>query len=557
MPNTPGYQLGYKKCTKTYSDSYNEYNPNPQVPEGTWNGDVSMHDPTHLISTDDGTLLVFGSGQGVCGQNLGIGYKYMIKGTNTWVQGPQMYGGCGAEQQPDWIPGEVGAPLQDFDAPEVLYSETAVFPTPNYETSGDAGDLRKWVMYYSVYLNTPDVEDPDEEIGQGCIGRATATGPPDNLVWTEDGKPVYCSNINYDSNQYPITKRYDSEIDYIENVGAMDFAIDPALVKDSQTGNYIMSWGSGAIHAVPIDPLTGHVVESAMSSNCNGPCKDGPDDEDSNFDIYTVLSLGGENFNEAPFILEGQRNNNNNINYHYLFVNWWGCCAGKCSTYEIRVGRSTKGVLGPYKDKNGLRMDREEQQTVWGSENHSGGSVFLKGEGRYIGPGHGDVFRYMKEGATSERLVFTFHWYDNLEDGTAKIGARELTFDAKDWPVLSSTPWDVCDFTGCTDEVCANDRTYFFKKAKKTCEWIGRKEARRGKLCKKKSVLAACPMTCGVCCLDDATFTFKFKGAKDCAWLSRQKEKRIKNICRKKKEVRSNCPITCEACLDRPATIFG
>ena len=64
-------------------------------------------------------------------------------------------------------------------------------------------------------------------------------------------------------------------------------------------------------------------------------------------------------------------------------------------------------------------------------------------------------------------------------------------------------------------------------------------------------------MTCGVCCLDDATFTFKFKGPKDCAWLSGQKEKRITNICRKKKVVRSNCPITCEACLDLTATIFG
>jgi len=500
---------------------------------------------------------VFGSGQGVCG-NTGIMYKYMVPGTNTWVAGPQMYGGCGAEQQPDWIPGEVGRPLQDFDAPEVLYSETAVFPTPNYEDSGDASDLRKWVMYYSVYLNTPDVEDADEEIGQGCIGRATATGPPDNLVWTEDGKPVFCSNINFDSNQYPITKRYDSEVDYIENVGAMDFAIDPALVKDSQTGNYIMSWGSGAIHAVPIDPLTGHLVESAMSSNCNGPCKDSPDDEDSNFDTYTVLSLGGENFNEAPFILE--QRNNNNINYHYLFVNWWGCCSGKCSSYEIRVGRSTTGVLGPYKDKNGLRMDQEEKQTIWGSDNHSGGSVFLQGEGRYIGPGHSDVFRYTKEGTTSETLVFTFHWYDNLENGLAKLAARELTFDADDWPVVASTPWDVCEFTGCSPPVdCVNNRMYKYQgNGKKRCHWIMKNEARRTKLCKKAAVLSACAMTCGVCCADDPTFKFVFNNKnKNCAWLSKQKKARKNNRCKKQAKIRSNCPIACANCFDPPANMFA
>ena len=67
--------------------------------------------------------------------------------------------------------------------------------------------------------------------------------------------------------------------------------------------------------------------------------------------------------------------------------------------------------------------------------------------------------------------VFTFHYYDNFEDGAktaggqparggAKLGAREMTFDGNGWPVISSTPWDVCDLTGCdggsVSNVCAD-----------------------------------------------------------------------------------------------------
>ena len=47
---------------------------------------------------------------------------------------------------------------------------------------------------------------------------------------------------------------------------------------------------------------------------------------------------------------------------------------------------------------------------------------------------------------------------------------------------------------------CEDDATFCFKgKCKKDCDWIGKKVKRRNKLCKKKVVKDACPVTCDNC----------------------------------------------------------
>ena len=80
------------------------YRLNSTIPRGSWNGDVSKHNPSNLIYTDDGFLVLLGLGRGFCGQ-LGITYKFMEPGTRSWKTGPQLFGGCDASAQPDWIPG--------------------------------------------------------------------------------------------------------------------------------------------------------------------------------------------------------------------------------------------------------------------------------------------------------------------------------------------------------------------------------------------------------------------------------------------------------------------
>ena len=68
---------------------------NSTIPKGSWNGDVSKHNPSNLIYTDDGFLVLLGLGRGFCGQ-LGITYKFMEPGTRSWKTGPQLFGGCDA-----------------------------------------------------------------------------------------------------------------------------------------------------------------------------------------------------------------------------------------------------------------------------------------------------------------------------------------------------------------------------------------------------------------------------------------------------------------------------
>jgi arabinan endo-1,5-alpha-L-arabinosidase len=62
--------------------------------------------------------------------------------------------------------------------------------------------------------------------------------------------------------------------------------------------------------------------------------------------------------------------------YYYFFGSKESCCEGAKSKYHIRIGRS-KSLRGPYLDKEGKEL------TVRGT-----GSVLLRGNEKYAGPGH-------------------------------------------------------------------------------------------------------------------------------------------------------------------------
>ena len=67
--------------------------------------------------------------------------------------------------------------------------------------------------------------------------------------------------------------------------------------------------------------------------------------------------------------------------------------------------------------------------------------------------------------------------------------------------------------------------------------WVAKKGSdspRNAKMCGRADVLEACPSACGVCCGDDAEFTFKGNFGKNqtCEWIGKQFDKR-KNQCEK------------------------
>lgn len=247
------------------------------------------------------------------------------------------------------------------------------------------------IMYYSC---ADDRDGKDVAV----IGRATAVGEPPNLKWVDDGKPViYCDR---DCEEEP-------------------FAIDPAVYKGANDSLW-MVYGShwSGIWIVELDPKTGH-LKNEMAKNM-GWTADNPvfhkvaatDHEP----IPTDASMSMAGSIEAPYVYwDGKK-------YYYLFVNWDKCCSGIRSTYNICVGRS-ESPYGPFIDKEGRDMAE------------GGGTMFRETDGRFIGPGHANIFDY-KDAKGKIRHIFTYHYYDGEDNGHFKMQARELKFE-NGWPVLT------------------------------------------------------------------------------------------------------------------------
>lgn len=166
--------------------------------------------------------------------------------------------------------------------------------------------------------------------------------------------------------------------------------IDPAVHVD-KAGKVWLTFGSfwSGIQLLEIDPATGMAKKDAKPKR-----------------------IAWNQQIEAPAIIR-------HGDYHYLFVNWGLCCKGINSTYEIRVGRS-RAIAGPYLDKDGRDLAT------------GGGTLFLKSEGRYVGPGHfGEI-----EGSSGAR--FSFHYYDGETAGVSKLGIRELSWTKDGWPTAGA-----------------------------------------------------------------------------------------------------------------------
>ena len=124
----------------------------------------------------------------------------------------------------------------------------------------------------------------------------------------------------------------------------------------------------------------------------------------------------GDAAQEAPFIFKKD-------SMYYLFTSWDYCCRGKNSTYKVVVGRS-ENVTGPFKDKNGIRMDR------------GGGSLVIEGNDNYAGVGHNSAYTF------DGKDYLILHGYDMNNDGRPRLIISDMTWDAQGWPVVDKSVLD-------------------------------------------------------------------------------------------------------------------
>jgi len=100
-------------------------------------------------------------------------------------------------------------------------------------------------------------------------------------------------------------------------------------------------------------------------------------------------------------------------------------------------------------------------------------------------------------------------------------------------------------------EECVNSDTYRYES--KSCNWVRNNEERRQEYCKIAEIVSNCPISCGICCKDDASFTINTStGEKECKWIGKRQERKDR-YCLKYiigLRVRSSCPIACDFCKD-------
>ena len=166
-------------------------------------------------------------------------------------------------------------------------------------------------------------------------------------------------------------------------------AIDPAIAQDSR-GGWWLAFGSfwSGIKLVQLDPATGRRIS--------------PDSP--------IHALAHSEAIEAACI-------RHHAGHYYLFLDWGVCCRGVDSTYNIRVGRSAK-ITGPY-------LDREGQDMLRG-----GGTLLLRGDGPFVGPGHPGIF---EEG---DHSWISMHFYDATRRGAPTLAIRPLRWADDGWPVV-------------------------------------------------------------------------------------------------------------------------
>ena len=378
--NSPiSYTVTVDSLEEVFNKMYQEDDGGYYYTENKW----VIHDISEIVEIDG--MLMFGvtGKEQADGYDCGLETWYIFPGDSTFTPGQ-----CLLREKPSWHA-------------EYVPSNDGALWAPNFHGS------------YTMYYTLPMSNEESHSDTQSCMGMVTATGIAPNLVWTDHGEPILCQVEGEDNNEDPEPP-----------------ALDPAIFTDDDGRMYVV-YGGAHIWITELNPETGeHISEDPFSWD-NGDNGD-----------YVHLSNGAEDdplyteddmdpWAEAPYIhKEGD--------YYYLFVNWYSCCMGPDSTYEIVVGRS-QSVTGPYLDDEGTDMLDFGGKVIISEDSHN-----------VIGPGHAGIFEYEHQDGNVQ--VFTHHYYPADEIPWAYAHARTLSWDSDGWPVVSQDEWDPMHYWGITDD---------------------------------------------------------------------------------------------------------
>ncbi|GAB5354806.1 hypothetical protein AAMO2058_000151000 [Amorphochlora amoebiformis] len=377
---------------------------NPVVPMGCEAGACDGHDPSGLQRVTDSSghvyylTFVTGSGQGEA-----LGVRFMQKGDPTWRKAKDSY------LYPSWIPRYF--PVQKMGCAPGQNKACPLW-APDLPSNGNAIRLNNDMV---VFFSVSDFIHGDKSTF--CIGVATGSWP--KLELKDSGSPVICSNRSQ-------SDRYGAP-----------HALDPSGLKTSQG----LTRGGG-IWAVSIDPETWHLSHQARKACgddypfCFNPLP--PTAMPSPGTWVNIANHRGYhapdgsyidgNAIEASYLFNYYQQNG----YYYLFVNWYWCCRGKNSTYQIRVGRSDS-PLGHFVDDTGVDMQE------------SGGYLVLNAsatsEHQFVGPGHSGILHDKED----DKLYFTTS-YEAIDNKEMQLYAFEMEIDENGWPRMLSQV-----FTGLPD----------------------------------------------------------------------------------------------------------
>ena len=194
--------------------------------------------------------------------------------------------------------------------------------------------------------------------------------------------------------------------------------IDPHVLIDPQSSLPYMNFGS-FWHGIFVVQLSGDRVVNVTVGEPVNVARDtqtGDPIEASWMQAAPVsASASGSNSTSPPL---------------YLFVNWGQCCEGVNSTYNIRVGRSTSGPLGPFIDHSGRDMLQ------------GGGTLLMRTQGRQVGPGQigfpSGGGGPGSPGSNVSAPVISYHFYDakGKPPGIHTLGQATLEWGEGDdaWP---------------------------------------------------------------------------------------------------------------------------